>query len=145
MKKLDVIWKEIQNSLEILGANQKSGKCIISSPLNHITLQYYIIHYYTLWLKITSSYLQSDDENGLLAELLNATKSDGNVVLDVKVRQTFRLLNSYEMYQFIVEGVFMVTVGCVGLCFNLMAFVGYLRKKCHRTFHRKHCDRLSKY
>ena len=47
------------------------------------------------------------------------------------------------MYQFIVEGLFMVTVGCVGLCFNLMSFVGYLRKDCHRTFHRNYSHRLS--
>ena len=30
----------------------------------------------------------------------------------------------------------MFTIGCIGICFNLISFVVYLRQKCHKTFHR---------
>ena len=30
----------------------------------------------------------------------------------------------------------MFTIGCMGICFNLISFVVYLRQKCHKTFHR---------
>lgn len=40
------------------------------------------------------------------------------------------------LFQYVVEGILMFTVGCFGMCFNLISFVVYLRQKCHKTFHR---------
>ena len=35
-----------------------------------------------------------------------------------------------------MEGVLMLVVVCIGMCFNIISFVVYLRQKCHKTFHR---------
>ena len=39
-------------------------------------------------------------------------------------------------FQFVVEGILMTAIGCMGIAFNLVSFVFYARQKCHRTFHR---------
>ena len=59
---------------------------------------------------------------------------------ELKVSRTHTFyVSSIKMFfhvQFVVEGILMTAIGCMGIAFNLVSFVFYARQKCHRTFHR---------
>ena len=45
-------------------------------------------------------------------------------------------INIFHYIQYVVAGILMFSIGCIGVFFNLISFVFYIRQKCHKTFHR---------